>query len=90
VGTCESPIILHYPLKQHYAILMNSKIKSEKGIGCQPYKTLCLAHCEVSYLLPLFDQVIDEVIGKLKARVALSNQKGSCLVMFKQLVESSR
>jgi hypothetical protein len=43
---------------------MNSKIKSEKGIGCQPYRTLCLAHCEVSYLLPLFDQMIDEVIGQ--------------------------
>jgi hypothetical protein len=42
-------------------------------------------------LLPLFDHMIDEVIGQAQStRVALSNQKGSCLVMFKQLVESSR
>jgi len=92
-GTCESPIILYYPLKQHYAIFMNSKIKSEKEIGCQTAKLYVWHSAQGINLLSLFDHMIDDVIGQAQTqstRVALSNQRGSCLVMLKQLVESSR
>jgi hypothetical protein len=41
-------------------------------------------------LLPLFDHKTDKVIDRAQStRLALTNYRGSCLVMFKQLVEST-